>query len=315
MSLYLPRAPWERLILPSNRCNSSNETLDTQIDSPDGSPSSGESSSYQQRRKQLLSQLDYHPRVASRDVVNNYKHGGVLSGDDQARSLFVIRSQALANWVVAEESDALIINGKKSAPGRITPLSFVCARLVYAIDKVRLLGRPDIITTHFFCGQHDTYEKSWECPSGVVNSLLAQLLTQCRNMNNIKIEPPQGLKSHKIKKVFGYFENIIRQLPKGVTIFCVIDAISVYANLEETEEDAEWLVLKLLRLATRKPPKNATFKLLLTAPNTLRLPGSDSELADIETLNVIERPPKNGGVNDVRWGAAIGDKLERALKK
>lgn len=218
--------------------------------------------------------------------------------------------------MTAEESVALIINGDPNGHSyakRKTPLSFVSARLVHAIDKVRSLERSEIITAHFFCGLHDTYEESWECPSGVVNSLLAQLLTQYRNTKDIKIESPEGLKSHKIRAVFGYFERIIKQLPEGVTVFCVIDSVSTYVNLPEIEGDAKWLISNLLWLATTEPPEKATFKLLLTAPNSLRV--RKSKLRGSEVLNVSERPPRTGGFNDVQWDSAIGDKLERALKK
>lgn len=50
-------------------------------------------------RDSLLSQLHYDPKVTGADIVTNYEIGRDLSKDDQERSLHVIKSKVLADWV------------------------------------------------------------------------------------------------------------------------------------------------------------------------------------------------------------------------
>jgi hypothetical protein len=224
----------------------------------------------------------------------------------------------LADWVEAEVSTVLVINGNANRVDRKSALSFVCARLVYALDNIRSppeSGRrvvhPDIVTLHFFCGQHDTGDESWESPAGIVNSLLAQLLTQCRDVEmNWTAVLSSKVDSGSVKEVFDRFKIVMKLLPVRTTVFCVIDGISFYINKHETEMDSKWLVNKLLRLTRRLTPhKHATLKLLLTAPTYLHM--TNLELGDGELLSVKSVLPNTGGFTSMRWDLGVGQQLER----
>jgi hypothetical protein len=268
-----------------------------------------------QRRRSLLSQLDYDPDVAGADVVTNYTLAARLSREDQERSLYVIKSAALASWVTAERSVALVIHGNARSVQRKSALSFVCARLVYALDQIRAPGgsshadRPNVLPLHFFCGQHATSDHSWETPSGVLNSLLAQLLTQCKNVDLTKATSLGSFDSDDMKAVSKRFECVFAQLPPQTTIFCVIDALSFYVDNDETSRDAERLIKRLIKLARGKSQKRCVFKLLLTAP--IRLHASEVEsLSNDEVLSVPMSLPNTGGFTAMKWDLSVGRQLD-----
>jgi hypothetical protein len=259
--------------------------------------------------------LDYDPSIAGADVVSNYVLGSDLSREDQERSLFVIKSQLLADWVEAEDSVALLINGNAKRADRKSALSFVCARLVYALDQIRApsagsakVDTPGLVPIHFFCGRHDTGDESWESPSGIVNSLLAQLLTQCKDVSVTKAAKLGDFDSGDLKEVFARFKAVLNELPAGTTVFCVIDAISFYIDKNQTKGDAKWLVVKLSRLARKRSPMHAVFKLLLTAPTWLRMP--DLDLENGEILSVRTPLPNTGGFSAMKWDLGVGRRIE-----
>ncbi|KAI0199495.1 hypothetical protein F4808DRAFT_461815 [Astrocystis sublimbata] len=267
---------------------------------------------FSETRRSLLSRLDYDPSVAGDDVANNYTIGTSLSDDEQKRSVYVMKSQAFQDWVRNESSTALLIEGNANKrTTRKSGLSLICARLIYALDQIRSpnppkVQDPNILTVHFFCGVHDTYAESWESPTGIINSLLAQLLTQCKHLDIQRLPRLSKSHSNSLHETFSWFKKVIRHLPPRATVFCVLEAISVY--FDKHEKDTKWLVQNLLNLSQKQSSKRASIKILLTVPNWLRM--SDSELGEVQRLSI----PTNlagvtGGFTGMRWDMAVGESL------
>ncbi|KAI0404663.1 hypothetical protein F4802DRAFT_565879 [Xylaria palmicola] len=267
---------------------------------------------FSETRRFLLSSLDYDPSIAGDDVANNYTIGASLSPEEQKRSVYVMKSQVFQDWTRNKSSTALIIEGQANKrTTRKSGLSLICARLIYALDQLRSPDPPEkqdpnILTLHFFCGAHDTYTESWESPTGIINSLLAQLLTQCKHLNIQRFPPLSKNHSGSLHNIFSWFKKVLRHLPARATVFCVLDAVSVY--FDRHEEDAKWLIQSLLRLSQKRSSKHASIKILLTVPYWLRM--SSSELGEVERLSI----PKNlagitGGFTGMRWDMAVGESL------
>ncbi|KAL6415705.1 hypothetical protein AUP68_02272 [Ilyonectria robusta] len=270
-----------------------------------------------QQRTKFLSRLDYDADAAGADLMANYTLGPNLSLDDQNRGIYVIKAKALAAWVNAERSAALVINGNAGSIKRRSAMSFVCARLVYALEQIRSppggssrAGTPDVVVLYFFCGQHASGDYSWETPSGIVNSFLAQLLTQCKHLDLTKVTGRGSFDSGDMKAVLKRLYYVLGQLPAETTVFCVIDGLSYYVDNDKTSDDADKLIKKLLKLARGKSRNRYAFKLLLTVPN--RLHGSAVEsLGDDEVLDIPSNPPKAGGFTAMKWNLSAGCELER----
>jgi len=237
--------------------------------------------------------------------------------ENQERSLYVIRSSELSRWVQSKRSTSLIIHGNSKRVTRKSGLSFVCARIVYVLDQIRAASPPpnsksdvpSIIPLYFFCGQHVTPRESWESPAGIINSLLAQLLTHCKKADLSKAAKLGRFDSGEVDEVMERFEKVLHRLPPNTMVFCVIDGLSFYVDEDETKEDAEYLIDSLTELVeTNNRSKNRPiFKLLVTAPARLRV---DEEVwGDSKVLRLPDTVPNTGGFTAMKWDMAIGKRL------
>lgn len=247
-----------------------------------------------------------------------------MTKDEQERCLYAIKSAALARWVRSERSSVLVINGHGSGVKRKSGLSFLCARLVYSLDKIRFgdepgsstVVRPEIVPIHFFCGQHlhNDDSESWESPSGVINSLLVQLVSQCTDIDPSRSTALRisDIDNSEVGDVFEFFRLSIKQLPSNSIVYCIVDAMSFYTNNDQVSKPAQRLLkglLKLTKTSKKNPKSRAVFKLLLTAPSRLRTEEVDG-VDDEQVLNVPKTLPNTGGFTAMKWDTAMGWQLE-----
>ncbi|KAL7944127.1 hypothetical protein V8C42DRAFT_96729 [Trichoderma barbatum] len=128
--------------------------------------------------KILLMQLDYDLKSVRHDLTSLHNMGQNLLRDDQERTMHLIKSPSLVNWLTSRSSAALFVNGSSSNIQRRSGLSFVCSRLAFAFERLRFpeeaagSGTSGIIPLYFFCGEHASCDVSWKSPSGVINNLL-----------------------------------------------------------------------------------------------------------------------------------------------
>ena len=233
-----------------------------------------------------------------------------MSLENQERSLFLIKAEALAAWVTSNRSGALIVNGNTPVATRSSPLSFVCARFVYELDQLPAAAKSNIVTLSFFCGQHVPSGETQNSPSGIVNSFIAQLLTQCKKLDvrDILADLPPDFDNEDISHVLSVLAKLVKLFPPRVTIFCVIDALSYYVDDNDTAEDAKELVRKLTRLASRQTKRQPLFKLMITAPTRLRL-NESIPVHGAESLTLPSHVPNTGGFTARRWDFGIGKEI------
>jgi hypothetical protein len=278
-----------------------------------------------QARKALLRRLDYDPDVASQDIISNYQFGPTLNKDEQERCLYAIKSSLFSRWIGSETPSLLVINGNGSGTGqRKSGLSFLCARLVYSLDQIRFgskpesntIARPEILPIHFFCGQHlhSDSSESWASPSGVANSLLVQLVSQCKDLDVSQLKPSRyfDLDESNVREVLEIFRMLFNQLPPHFVVFCVIDGLSFYANNDRVSKSARRLLtglLKLLKKLKKESKDHASFKLLLTAPSRLRMDDVDG-FDERQVLNIPKTLPDTGGLNAMKWDKVLRQHLE-----
>ncbi|ETS85095.1 hypothetical protein PFICI_03120 [Pestalotiopsis fici W106-1] len=279
-----------------------------------------------QARKDLLRQLDYDREITRHDVASNYQIGPTLSKDEQERCLHAIKSFTFTQWMQSERSSVLVINGNGTGSGsRRSGLSFLCARLIYSLDQIRFGGkptsgnitRPEIVPIHFFCGEHlhnDTSE-SWESPSGVANSLLVQLVSQCQDVDVSRLPSSRYLDVNdaNVKDGLGLLRLLMKQLPSHFIVFCIVDALSFYANNDQASKAAQRLVAGLISIAQASKTgrkSRAIFKLLLTAPSRLRTT-EVGELSQEQILNIPKTLPGKGGLTTMKWDRMLQQHLKK----
>ena len=234
-----------------------------------------------------------------------------LSLEDQDQAVYMMQSQHLQNWLRTPKSSILLVDGGARGSGsQLSPLGFVCAKLANALRQARgsftSSSETKIINLYFFCGEHrDWRDNPDNGPAGVMNSLLAQLLTQYKHFDLSLIKHLSTLDSGDTKALANIFGKLLTQLPSKMIVFCIIDGVSFYDD-EERSEVCQILLKKLVSFSRRRERKGAgVFKLLLTAPLGLRVAVVD-ELDEEEILRIPEGLGKGGGFTDMNWDIGAG---------
>ena len=235
-----------------------------------------------------------------------------LSGEEQDRCLYVIRSPTLASWVNSPSSTALIVNGNSLRARRRSPLSFICAKLVYSLNQIQppapKANNVKVVTLHYFCGEHIGCEDTRNTAPGIANCLLAQLLKQCKGIDLTNVIELEDFDSDDLNVVYECFEHAVAQLTRTTMVFCIIDGLSYYIDDEETESEAQKLFTWLVQLTHRRRYEGHIFKLLVTAP--IRLHVSELErLSDDEIIDVPRRLASTGGFKEMKWDLGVGKYL------
>jgi hypothetical protein len=264
-------------------------------------------------RKLLLTRLSYDKESPRIDLKSNLRHALSLSAGDQDRAVYVMQSAVLQLWLQETTSSALLINGGAYSSDLRSPLSFVSAKLANSLREARKQSPsnmdPKIVDLHFFCGEHSNWRDGDEDympgPASVINSLLAQLLTQYKHFDIASIKHLKSLEWHDVKAMGNILGKLINQLPGKMMVFCIIDGLSYYDD-DDMAEDLEKLVKKLISLTRRGSDKNCIFKLLLTVPTRLRLDAVYSLDEEGEVLDVPEVVDRGGGFTDMHWDLGAG---------
>ena len=142
----------------------------------------------------------------------------------------------------------------------------------------------------------------------MVNSLLAQLLTQCKNADVSRAARLGDLDCDDVEETMTRFEKVLGRLGGASVVFCVIDGISFYVDDDHTEQDATYVIERLVRLTVKASKGRPVFKLLLTAPVRLRV--GEEILGESTILSVPTTPPKTGGFTAERWEVGVGKYLD-----
>lgn len=265
-------------------------------------------------RKSLLSSLSYSPTAPISDLASLLSLGPLLPKPDQDRSLHLINSPALSAWASCSKNSTLVINGNAPYISRTrSSLSFVTARLAFALEQMRETeSRADVIPLYFWAALHYGGDEEWEGPVGVVNSLLAQLLTKCngldlRNVPRVK----EQLDCEDVEEVTTMLEAVIKEVLKdgSKTVFLIVDGLSFWLDSDEEDvrQDAENLIRRLTGMGKRKRKKDrGAVKVLLTAPGRFHVDWLEDELGDnVSVLNIPVKLPPTGGYTAMKWEVGV----------
>lgn len=270
--------------------------------------------SSREARRLLISRLSFDEEAIREDVLTNIVLAMILPLEGQDRAVYVIKSPVLATWSNAIHSAMLLVNGNAKKVERRSPLTFVCAKLAESLYQVRRMSTgPDkhrVLAVHFFCGEHVDWQSSPNNSAcGVANSILAQLLHQCKHVDLAPTIKLGDFENYDIDAVCIRFDKVLAQLPRETMVFCIIDGLSFYLDDEEREKEANRLVKWLIRFAKplrrKRGEERCVFKVLLTAAKRLHSAAID-DLQDDEVLNVPRTLARGGGFTDMKWELGAG---------
>ena len=180
---------------------------------------------------------------------------------DDAHS--IITSPELRAWLAEPvQSRVLLIQGGRDGFEPESPSSFLCAHLS------RLLSPegPAIVISHM-CSMHKDFDDDRDNAKGMLVSLMGQLLSQAKdkglkfNLAGIKKNDRRLLLEDDLGTLGRILRKLVKQIPKGRVLFCLIDAIPWYESQKRKDD-----TLKVFRMLQRliREKKDVLFKLLLT---------------------------------------------------
>ncbi len=193
-----------------------------------------------------------------------------VAAQTQAQQLFA--SRTFASWMASAEPAIMLVHGNFdiTGPGRITALSVLCAMFALELRHSTTANDEQIIVLHNFCGLHASRHNPLDSlagPNGLMRSILAQLLQINRRYNLDFINTRSfvhDLETHNLQMLCHTFHQLIEQLPRKVTVVCILDGLSEFASQQFSADLAD--VLHILNRLVTHPGLRPNFKLLGTTP-------------------------------------------------
>ncbi|KAF7526241.1 hypothetical protein G7054_g10818 [Neopestalotiopsis clavispora] len=169
----------------------------------------------------------------------------------------IMKSEEFVHWITEPMSKELLIHGN-SATTPISPLSVFCTLLIQNLRQV-----PNFVCVSFFCACH--LHEPQGGPSMLIKSLMAQLLQQRAHFDVrfITFEMAELMENGNIGTYCSVFGQLVQQMARDETMFCIIDGANFYERDEEICHEFGEVLCFLLDL-TKSQTK---FKILLTSPS------------------------------------------------
>lgn len=210
--------------------------------------------------KKLLELLAIDMARIENEAVTIIRQG---RGSDQSvhdRGHLLMHHRTFQAWMASGQSKCLLVDGNAgSATERVSAMTVVCALLTHNLPS----ETARIIT--YFCGLHTDPADTLAGPCGILRAILAQVIHAYDvHLDFVDSEEYDELQRFDLRRLCILLGVLIRKLPAGVVLFCMIDGISLY------EKDG-WLegtcyALEMIGDLTRDSEVSATFKLLVTSP-------------------------------------------------
>lgn len=265
----------------------------------------------------LLKSLEYDDAITSSDLVASLRHDYSVRLRSEDRVTAIMEAPRLRAWLAGPVSDVLFINGNHVASEHQPPTSFVSAKLVSTIQqgrdeqpgRSRQGSKPAILSLSYFCARHKHPKDLDAGPDGMLRNLLAQLLITWPDFDLTAIERLRDIDNGNIDDLLSMFETLVDQIPAGVIVFCIVDAVTIMEDRTAWKEGANMLIGALAQLAQRHhADSHCLVKLLITSPTESR-----SLYKQVPKHNVIwmpEKVPQRGPTSDYTWKHGVAQQLE-----
>lgn len=254
--------------------------------------------------RKLRRVLRHDPDAAQLDVNRTLSAGRVFDLHEQERTEYLMISSRFKQWLTSRYSKVLLVNGNADTSNRCSPLSFACGLLVSSLGSF-----PSTITLSFFCALHTDSSDPETGSRMMLASLVCQLLEKYPHfdLSFLAADQKYDLQDHEVNTLCKLFENLLRQLPEGQLVFCMVDGVSYYEYRDRRDDTCK--VLAMLVALTEDEKLKAVIKLLISSPTASRYVSDVVDRKDIYTLpETIEHT--NQGFNS----QAFGKNAKRQIK-
>lgn len=191
----------------------------------------------------------------------------VLGQEEVAKSTYdgncLLRMEKFQQWLSGSLSSFVFVDGnvESHALDRVSPFTVLCATLSLNLHKM-----PEAISIHFYCGLHEGSHDGLNGLTGLLRSLISQLLLVHENFD-LRFIHSSGyfaeLARYDISHLCDTFEQLVWQIPNNKVLFCLVDGITFFDNWK-WRENLSFVLLKLKALADSRSREGPVFKLLMT---------------------------------------------------
>ncbi|KAL6721426.1 hypothetical protein ACLMJK_000529 [Lecanora helva] len=208
-------------------------------------------------RDALLRSLDHDSNQLLCDIEEALRQIFLVPLTDQDRAIAIIQDPVVEEWLVEPGFGALLVHANGRRHDNISPASVACAMIIHLFTNTITTNRIPIITLYWFCGSHTNRPNGNAL--GLMRSLNCQLLLAGPFDHGYK--PTRNFDGQDLSKLLDMFTKLLRQLPDGTAVVCVIDGISFYEDAALRDNTCK-LVKKLVKLTRFDAP---IFKVLISS--------------------------------------------------
>lgn len=208
-----------------------------------------------------LLKVDYE--TIGRDVQLSIKYGQAMNPRQQQRAAWLMQEPAFQQWFKASGSQILVVESMEVEMGPTSNLSYLCAMLQQNLESLQIA-----VPLSFFCGWHASPGDNLEGASGIMRSLIYQILGQRWNFDCsfINLAFLDQVRNFEISYLCLLFRNLLTSAT-STTIFCLIDGISWYDTSRRSGDVGTMMMyMRDLVEETNQAESGIDFKLLITSP-------------------------------------------------
>lgn len=232
---------------------------------------------------QLLDLLQVHPEAPGDDLIESAL--AITTMEDEAQQLAskILNDEAFRNWLFSTQSACLLIEEMEMTAeiGGDSPFAMFLAMFISSLRMLTREGHEPRFASCFFCGMHSNPSQHMNGPSGMMRSLIAQLIFSISEAGfpqnaeqdlldlSFLDEMPELLNAAARQDVAGLCDiyiQIVNQISRNATVICLIDGVENFEN-DAWRAEMCYLVERLQQMA-RLNDGQSTFKLCLTSSGT-----------------------------------------------
>ncbi|KAK3332797.1 hypothetical protein B0T19DRAFT_416517 [Cercophora scortea] len=208
------------------------------------------------------------------DLAQIAKWRGRIDQGAQGQAQTLFHHARFHGWIKTLHPDLLLVDGNIPSAARqtVSAMSLFCANFVLSMSELE----PDAIMTYFFCGLHAWPKDPFAGPTGLLRSVIVQLIAALDDEDQLSLEflvrsYVRDLEDHDIGRLCDLLHVIALQFLPTKTVYCIIDGIAVLDTSESFEGLAR--VLAALEGVVDDDDLRPRFKVLMTLPgkSTLRV--------------------------------------------
>ncbi|KAH8178564.1 hypothetical protein LIA77_00083 [Sarocladium implicatum] len=216
------------------------------------------------------------PSIADNEIQLALQVGNKMRADHGHSTLeqagYVLLEPRFREWIMPSNGrgDLILVHGRLGhrTEGKISGLSVIAA-LFSAVRQF-----PQFVVLHHFCGLHGLGNQAGSGPTGLLQTLIAQLLVYINGNSGFAVLPGMHENANLLEDVADgdfaslcwFFAFLFRHLDPDLVVYCIIDGIDTFeGDLGDWASHMRDVVDLLNGLAAEAGARGPVLKVLLTA--------------------------------------------------